>query len=78
MFVEGVPVKSRQKLLRHLRVVDSIVLLLKAPFKCPKGRSGSQRERTSGNHRELTPAGCVGSGHACRVRVHQGLQPERH
>jgi len=61
MFVEGVPVKSRQKLLRHLRVVDSIVLLLKAPFKCPKGWSGGKRVHMSGNHGELTHAEYVRS-----------------
>jgi hypothetical protein len=29
--------KSRQKLLRHLRVVDNIIMMLKAPYQCPKG-----------------------------------------
>ena len=29
--------KSRQKLMRHLRIVDNIILMLKAPYKVPRG-----------------------------------------
>ena len=35
--MDGTSVKSRQKILRHLRVVDNVILMLKSPYKRPAG-----------------------------------------